>query len=140
MHTIHCTERRKEKWKSTDAIGVYCTACKTEVSYDSTKNSKGIQRHMERMHKDLLESYEQNESNKSKRKNFHGIDSFFPKKPKTEKVASRVNQEHFNLLVSLWTGVSLRPFSICEDRLLQDMITFETSVSVCHRETRIETI
>ena len=32
-------------------------------------------------------------------------------------------------MVALWTRVALRLFSICEDQLLQDLITFATSVS-----------
>ena len=33
---------QKKSWKLTEAIGVYCMACKSEVKYHSTKNSKGI--------------------------------------------------------------------------------------------------
>ena len=120
----------KKSCKSTEAIGVYCMACKSEVKYHSTKNPKGIKRHMERTHSDLLEKYTAANADLSKkRKSDHGIDSFFPKKPKTDKMANRVNHEQFHRLIALWSGLSLRPFSICEDALLQEAFMFATGVS-----------
>ena len=82
------------------------------------------------VYSDLLEKYTAaNADLPKKRKSDHGIDSFFPKKPKTDKMANRVNHEQFDQLIALWSGLSLRPFSICEDALLQEAFTFATSVS-----------
>jgi hypothetical protein len=116
----------KKKWKSSDATGVYCIECKSKVNYDSTKNSKGIKRHMEAKHMRLIEQYREKTTGSKKRK-CESTD-FFPKKIKTDKVANAVNREHFNRLIALWTGTSLRPFSITEDPMLQEIITFATSV------------
>ena len=55
-----------KKWKSTDAIGVYCTKCKVTVNYNSVTNSKGVKRHMEKNHMSLVEEYY--EKNGKKRK------------------------------------------------------------------------
>ena len=123
----------KNIWKKSDAIGVYCTECKERIKYDSTKNSHGVKRHMDRFHSDLLEKYNEKVSKTKRRseekKSNEKIASFFPKKARTDKKASPVNQKEFNRLVALWTGVSLRPFSIVEDRLLKEVITFATSMS-----------
>ena len=88
---------------------------------------------MDRFHSDLLEKYNEKVSKTKRRseekKSNEKIASFFPKKVRTDKKASPVNQKEFNRLVALWTGVSLRPFSIVEDRLLKEVITFATSMS-----------
>ena len=46
-----------KKWKPFESVGVYCTVCKRTVSYHGKRNSKGVQRHMEQEHQDLLYSY-----------------------------------------------------------------------------------
>ena len=117
----------KKNWRSSDAKGVYCTECKSKINYHSIKNPKGIKRHMEGKHMHMIEEYEHKKTGSNKRK--AEISAFFPKKPKTEKCANAVNRQHFNRLVALWTGTSLRPFSVSEDTVLQEMITFATSVS-----------
>jgi len=55
--------------------------------------------------------------------------NYFQKNQKWTKLANRVNQKKFNQLVSLWIRLSLRSFSIFEDQLLKDVITFSASVS-----------
>ena len=72
----------KKKWKTADAIGVYCTECKTKVNYDSGKNPLGIKRHMAKYHQKLLDNYDDYDAASKKRKAV-GVDAFFPKKPKT---------------------------------------------------------
>jgi len=47
----------KKKWKPFESVGVYCIVCKRTVSYHGKRNSKGIKRHMEKEHQDLLYSY-----------------------------------------------------------------------------------
>lgn len=40
----------RKKWKAKDAIATYCEVCKTQIPYDSKKNSKGVSRHMKKYH------------------------------------------------------------------------------------------
>lgn len=48
----------KKKWTSADAVGVYCTECKQRIKYHAVKNNKGVKRHMEKCHMDLLGKFE----------------------------------------------------------------------------------
>jgi len=48
----------QKKWTSREAIGVYCLACKTEIKYHPVKNNKGVKRHMEKYHLEMLGDYE----------------------------------------------------------------------------------
>lgn len=123
----------KKKWKAVDAVGVYCTVCKTKVNYDSGKNPLGIQRHMTKYHQKLLDKYDDSDAagERNKRKIF-GVDAFFPKKPKNHedrRMATAVNQQQFYRLAARWTSTSLRPFSIVEDGMLQEIIDFASNVS-----------
>lgn len=121
----------KKKWKSTDAIGVYCTVCKAKVMYDSIKNPLGIKRHMDKYHKKLLDEYAKKSEGDGghKKRKVIGVDAYFPKKPKTHhRIANDVNQKEFCRLTARWTSMSLRPFAIVEDEKLQDMIDFANSV------------
>lgn len=129
----------KKKWKSADAIGVYCTVCKTNINYDSEKNPLGIQRHMNKFHEKLMKQYDSNdgiECGNKKRKatgaTTAAVDTYFAKKPKANgivRMANTVNQKEFFRLTARWTSMSLRPFSIVEDRMLQDMFYFANSCS-----------
>jgi len=77
-------DTKKKKWKSYDAIGVYCTECKERIKYDSSKHSHSVRRHMDRFYSDLVEKYNEKFS-KTKRRNEDRksnvkIASIFPKK------------------------------------------------------------
>ena len=86
----------KKRWKAGDSTGVYCLECKAKVKYDSTKNTKGVQRHMEKCHPKMLEAYREKESSTNKRKSSAGIGAFFAKKIKSDqKKASAPNQSKF---------------------------------------------
>lgn len=123
----------RKKWKKADAIGVYCTLCKMKVNYDSEKNPLGIQRHMNRFHAKLLEQYSntENEGNKKRNNNTGSVEAYFPKKPRAHerRLANAVNQKEFFRLSARWTSMSLRPFSVVEDAMLQEMIYFANSCS-----------
>lgn len=122
----------KKKWKAADAIGVYCTVCQTKVKYDSGKNPLGIQRHMAKYHQNLLDNYDDSDAaGGTKKRKAVGVDEFFPKKPKTHesRMANAVNQKQFYRLAARWTSTSLRPFSIVEDGMLQEIIDFANSVN-----------
>ena len=123
----------KKTWKAADAIGVYCTVCKTKVKYDSGKNPLGVQPHMAKFHQKLLDNYHDSDAaaGQKKRKTVR-VDMFFPKKAKNHgdcRMASLVNQKQFYRLAAQWTSTSLCPFSIVEDGMLQEIIDFANSVS-----------
>jgi len=81
----------KNKWKSSDAIGVYCTECKERIKYDSSKNTHGVKRHMDRFHSDLLAEYREKFPNNKRRSDGRNA-SCSPKKPKTKKKANQVKE------------------------------------------------
>ncbi len=75
------------------------------------------------------------DGNRQKRKG--KIGEFFPTKlQKTKKMASSANVQEFHRMLALWTATSLRPFSIVEDRELQNIITFASQV---HGDLRLPT-
>ena len=115
----------KKDWNSSEKIGIYCTKCKCTIS-TSVRNTKAHERHMKSVHQDLIDEFK-NKKDK-KRKSVSKISSFFAKDAKKIKSASHADQMHFNNLVALWTSCSLRSFSISEDKGLQDMINFATSI------------
>lgn len=104
----------KKQWKTNQAIAVYCKVCKKTIPYHSSRNSKGVRRHMESIHADLLESFTR--KNSKKRKSEGTLKQYFATKPKIENKASKGNQDKFNKLVAVWTATALRPFSISEDK------------------------
>ena len=66
----------KKIWKAKDAIGTYCKVCKTQIPYHSVKNPKGVQQHMEKSHKDLLNAHAK-KRNEVKNCNSTAMDHFF---------------------------------------------------------------
>ena len=84
----------KNKWKSSDAIGVYCTVCKERIKYDSSKNSHGVKRHMDRFHSDLVAKYREMFPNKKdkKRRSDGRNASCSSKKSKTKKKAKQAKE------------------------------------------------
>lgn len=121
------------KWKTKDAIGVYCIVCKSRVPYDATSNPRGVQRHMQNEHSQLLQNYRSRASipeyNSRKRASQDDIKTYFRKMSKVEHKASANNQMQFNKLLARWTAFSLRPFSIVEDKMLAEIITFASSTN-----------
>ena len=104
-------------------VGVYCTVCKKDIPYHSTKNSKAVQRHMEQVHSQMVENFLQKEVQSGAKS--LTMEAFYPVQVgKQTKEASAVNIDAFNRLVSIWTATSLRPFSIVEDCALQEIISF----------------
>ena len=59
----------KKSWKSSDAIGVYCTICKVKLTYDSWKKSKGVKQHMDCFHSDLVVKHRTSSSNTNRKMN-----------------------------------------------------------------------
>ena len=109
-------------------VGVYCTECKVEVPYHSTKNTKGVERHMKNFHASMVTSFLERKEQELKRKG--AINNYFPNKvPKKNKMASRANIEKFHRMLAVWTATALRPFSIVEDVELQEIISFATHVN-----------
>ena len=116
----------KRKWKASDSIGTYCTVCEIPIAYDAKKNPKAVERHMRQKHQDLLKKIAAKES--KKRKATATMKDHFPREVKKAKILMKADQEHFTKLVARWTACSLRPFSICEDEELQELIDFATTV------------
>lgn len=108
---------------------MYCTTCKKQIEYNSTKKSKGVKRHIESKHQHLLDSYAN--TSKSAKKVQAELLTFFPTKAKYDSMKIIANEQHFNRLVALWTEASLRPFSILDDSKLPEIIT----VCTCIRRT-----
>ena len=107
----------KKIWKEKNANGTYCEVCKTQISYHSLKNSKGVQQHMEKSHKDLLNAY-MKKRNEVKKCNSTAMDHFFQTAEiKNAKTVSITDQQHFTKLIARWTVCCLRPFSISEDKI-----------------------
>ena len=108
----------QKKWKPSDAVGTYCKECKITIPYDAKTNTRAVSRHMDRFHKDLLESFERNDN--KKRKSNGKIEAFFPKEVKKVKVAAKADQDHFTKLIARWTASCLRPFAISEEHNVDD--------------------
>jgi len=64
----------KKAWKAKDAIGTYCEVCEIKMPYHLVKNPYGVKRHMEKCHKDLLDTHPKN----SKKRKGTAMDHFFP--------------------------------------------------------------
>jgi hypothetical protein len=108
----------QKKWKPSDAVGTYCKECKITIPYDAKTNTRAVSRHMDRFHRDLLESFERNDN--KKRKSNGKIEAFFPKEVKKVKVAAKADQDHFTKLIARWTASCLRPFAISEEHNVDD--------------------
>ena len=123
---------KNKKYSSSDAIGAYCTVCESRISY-SHSNPSNVARHMNAKHMDILEEFREGKKSKPKRKYWDtgSIERYLPSKKskvvKKEKKASYANQTCFQMKTALWTCKSLRPFDICEDSMLQEMITFASN-------------
>ena len=114
----------KKNWKASDRIGIYCSVCKKTIT-NSSKNSKAYERHMRSVHQDLIHEYKTKST--KKRTSLSKIEPFLRKDVKKMKLASNEVQKRFNRIVASWTSSSLRPFSISEDKELQDLIDFAQS-------------
>jgi hypothetical protein len=75
--------------ETSDAVGTYCKKCKIIIPYDMKKNPRAVSCHIDRFHKDLLESFERN--NNKKHKSNGKIEAFFPKEVKKMKVATKAD-------------------------------------------------
>lgn len=53
----------KKEWKASEAEAVFCKECKTTIPYHSSKNSKGVTRHMNKFHEDLLQNFRRKRNN-----------------------------------------------------------------------------
>ena len=82
----------KQKWKPSDAVGVYCSECKITINYDWRKNPKAVSRHMDKFHKDLLQSFG-NKEDSQKRQSDGKVYDFSPKQVKKARVASKAYQD-----------------------------------------------
>ena len=131
IYYIAPTNERKD-WKATDRIGIYCTECKYTVS-TSVRSTKAHERHMKNVHQDLIDEFKNKHPKKEKKRKssskMQGISPKAPKDIKRAKPATKADQAHFTDLVARWTSCSLSPFSIVEDKGLQDLIDFATSVN-----------
>ena len=111
---------------SRKALDAYCTKCKLKIRYDAKTHSRGVSRHMSTYHQDVIDDYF--EKQVGKKRSESKLTAHFAKKVKTNETASNGDQVHFRRLLAQWTARSLRPFSVTEDRGLQDVVDFATSV------------
>ena len=81
---------------------------------------------MSKNHKGLIEEYHRKEGGERSNST---LNNYFLQHPKKVKMAKTSHQTHFTNLVARWTSCSLRPFLISEDKELQNMIDFATSIN-----------
>jgi hypothetical protein len=125
------TKKVKTKYLAIDVIGAYCTQCE-QCNPFSVSNPSNVIRHMDSVHSDLIQHYQEvEERNKIKgRFGLSAITHQFPNKAKQEeKRASVSDQKYLLLLSTLWTCSSLRPVMVTWDEYLQEVISLSLSVN-----------
>ena len=122
----------KLRWKSEDAIAMYCMRCKEFLQF-SKGNSNSVRRHMQNVHGQFLDEGKKKEHEEMERKRKSGIVSYFAndscRVAKKMKESTAGDATEFNRIVATWICRSLRPLAIVEDDGLRKAFEFANTCS-----------